>query len=520
MSFLSNFRPADYWHRMFSSPFTYFSDARSELDQAKGPTSLAQHKNQQIRFFAIAISILLGISSIGHAQESPQITILPLTEMQNSFSGDLTQMLERRVIRALVARSKTDFFIHNGKPSGAMADFLIEYEKVLNAERSKSDIEIKIVYVPVRFDQLIPSLLAGKGDLIAAMMSITPEREEQVDFVSGRRFSVNEVVVTSSAVGDLESLQDLAGRSVYVLPGSSYLAHLKVFSESLVEQGRKPIEIVDGDPNLTLEDILELTNAGVVSITVADDFKANLWAKALPDITVRNDLKLNSDGNIGWAVRKSNPELKADLLKFSESVRKGSLLGNMLFKKYYQSEKFIKNPGAEEEREKLHQVTVFFKKYADQYEFDYLALVAQAFQESGLDQSVRSPAGAVGIMQLLPSTAADSKVGIPNIESVESNIHAGAKYMALLRDTYFNEPELTEKDRLAFLWAAYNAGPNKVRKLRKQASEMGLDPNRWFFNVEHVAREVIGQETVRYVSNIYKYYIAYHLLTQLSGEEL
>jgi len=401
-----------------------------------------------------------------------------------------------------------------------MADFLHEYEKVLNAERSKSGIEIKVIYVPVRFDQLIPSLLAGKGDLIAAMMSITPEREEQVDFVSGRRFSVNEVVVTSNSVGDLKSLQDLAGRSVYVLPGSSYLTHLKKFSESLVEQGRKPIEIVEGDSNLTTEDILELTNAGVVSITVADDFKANLWAKALPDIIVRNDLKLSSDGNVGWAVRKSNPELKAHLLKFSESVRKGSLLGNMLFKRYYQSEKYIKNPVAETEREKLKQVTALFKTYAGQYDFDYLALVAQAFQESGLNQGVRSPAGAVGIMQLLPSTAADKNVGIPDIEDLESNIHAGAKYMALLRDTYFNEPGLAEKDRLAFLWAAYNAGPNKVRRLRKKASEMGLDPNRWFFNVEHVAREVIGQETVRYVSNIYKYYIAYHLLTQLSGDEL
>ena len=423
------------------------------------------------------------------------------------------------MVRALVPRSRTDFYIHKGKPAGVIADLLHEYEKALNAGRSKSDIEIKISFVPVRFDRLISSLQEGKGDLIAAMMTMTPEREEQVDFVSGKRLSVDQVVVTSSSAGAVESLQDLAGRSVYVLRGSSHQSHLKQLSQALVDQGLEPIEVVESDPNLASEDILELVNAGVVEMTVADDFKANLWAQVLPDIVVRNDLKVSSGGNLGWAVRKSNPELNEHLGQFVETVKKGSMLGNILFKRHYQSTRWIANPAADEERDKFDQMASMFRKYADQYGFDYLALAAQAYQESGLDHNVRSAAGAVGVMQVLPSTAADPKVGIPDIEGLENNIHAGVKYMAFLRDSYFKEPEIDEQDRRAFLWASYNAGPNKVRKLRQRATEMGLDPNRWFFNVEHAARDIVGQETVRYVSNIYKYYIAYQLLTELSARQ-
>jgi len=464
-------------------------------------------------------SVSVSISANGYAQESGPVAGIPLEDIHVPFTGDLTQMMERRVIRALVPRSRTDFFIHNGKPAGAMADLLHEYEKFLNAGRSKSDIEIKIAFVPVRFDQLIPSLLEGKGDLIAAMMTVTPEREEQVDFVSGKQLIVDEVVVTARSADAVESLQDLSGRSVYALSGSSHLLHLEQLSQELVDQGREPIQIIESDPNLVSEDILELVNAGVVEMTIADDFKADLWAQILPDIVVHNELKVNIDGNVGWVVRKSNSELNTHLSEFIETIKKGSMLGNILFKRHYQSTKWIKNPVSEEEREKFAQMASMFKKYAGEYGFDHLAIAAQAYQESGLDHNVRSAAGAVGVMQVLPSTAADSNVGIADIEDLENNIHAGVKYMAFMRDRYFKEPGLNENDRRAFLWASYNAGPNKVRKLRNRASEMGLDPNRWFFNVEHAAHDIIGQETVRYVSNIYKYYIAYHLLTELSTDK-
>jgi membrane-bound lytic murein transglycosylase MltF len=118
----------------------------------------------------------------------------------------------------------------------------------------------------------------------------------------------------------------------------------------------------------------------------------------------------------------------------------------------------------------------------------------------------------VGVMQVLPSTAADPNVAIERIDELENNIHAGVRYLAFLRDRYFSDPEISPLDRNAFSWAAYNAGPAKVRKMRQQAAKMGLDPNIWFSNVEVAAARVVGREPVQYVSNIYKYYVAYRLV--------
>ncbi|TDJ32900.1 MAG: lytic transglycosylase F, partial [Gammaproteobacteria bacterium] len=214
-----------------------------------------------------------------------------------------------------------------------------------------------------------------------------------------------------------------------------------------------------------------------------------------------------------WAVRKNNPELLESLNAFLRQHRKGTLLGNIFFKRYFQDTKWVGNPLAQKERERLHKLLEIFARYSDEHGFDWTAIAAQGYQESRLDQNVRSAAGAIGIMQLLPSTAADPNVGIPDITTIENNIKAGVKYMAFLRDRYFSDPAIPPEDQVYFAFAAYNAGPARVRQLRDKASAMGLDPNRWFNNVERAAMVVIGRETVRYVANIYKYYIAYRLVS-------
>ncbi|WP_456404092.1 transglycosylase SLT domain-containing protein [Thiolapillus sp.] len=258
-----------------------------------------------------------------------------------------------------------------------------------------------------------------------------------------------------------------------------------------------------------------MVNAGVVGLTVIDDYKAKLWAQVLPDIRVQENLAISQGNHLGWAVRNSNPELAADLGKFWKKVQKGSLMGNILIKRYYKNTRWIKNPGREQARKKFIHLLELFRKYGDEYGFDALALAAQGYQESELDQNRKSHRGAVGIMQLLPSTAKDKNVGIADISTEENNIHAGAKYMAFLRDRYFSDPAIRPDDRMAFSWAAYNAGPAKVRKMRAKAEAMGLDPNRWFGNVEIAAGKIVGRETVRYVANIFKYYAAYKLLADL-----
>ena len=451
-------------------------------------------------------------AALAQEQDDPLARIFPDVGAVKS-TGDLSAMKERKVIRALVTISKTDFFIYNGQPKGLQAEFLHEYEKTLNKGVSRRELMTRVTFVPVPFNELIPALTEGRGDIAAALLTITPERERQVNFISGHRWTVNEVLVTNKSVEGITSIYNLAGRSVYVLRGSSYVEHLKKLNEEFASRMIPQILIVEADANLLSEDIIELVNAGVVDMTIIDDFKAELWAQIFPDVVVREDIRISTGGHVGWAIRKNNPELEANLKEFLPQIRKGSLLGNMLSDRYFETTKWIRNPMDELERQKLEGFMLFFKEYGDQYGFDWLAIVAQAYQESGLDHNSHSRAGAVGIMQLLPSTA--EYIGFPDVTEIENNIHAGVKYLSHIRERYFSDPELTEVDRFAFTWAAYNAGPSKVRKMQARAKKMELDPDKWFQNVEYAALRIVGQETVTYVANIYKYYIAYALSREL-----
>ena len=483
-----------------------------------GESLMEMSRNTPLIIATLLIAASLGsyATTFAQAQGDPLSEIFPDIGALDS-TDDLSAMKERKLIRALVTLSKTDFFIHNGQPKGFQAELLQHYEKALNEGVSRRELRTHIAYVPVPFSELIPALDAGRGDIAAALLTITPEREKEVKFISGRRWEVNEVLVTHKSVEGIESVDDLTGRRVYVLRGSSYVEHLEKLNEELASKNMARVDIVEADVNLLSEDIIELVNAGVVDMTVIDDFKATLWAKIFPNVAVREDIKISTGGYVGWAIRKNNPELEASLEAFLPQVRKRSLLGNVLTKRYFGTTKWIRNPMDELEREKLEGFMLFFREYGDQYGFDWLAVVAQAYQESGLDHNAQSRAGAVGIMQLLPSTA--ESIGFPDITPIEANIHAGVKYLAHLRENFFSEPGLAEVDRFAFTWAAYNAGPNKVGKMRTLAERMELDPNKWFQNVEYAALRLVGQETVRYVANIYKYYIAYALSRELLNKK-
>ncbi|WP_418317095.1 transglycosylase SLT domain-containing protein [Piscinibacter sakaiensis] len=430
------------------------------------------------------------------------------------FVGDLGEIRERRVLRALVVPSNSDFFLSGARIEGLQARLLLEFEKQLNRGIRRAEDRVRVQFLPVTFDRLIPELEAGHGDIAAAMLTLTPERERRVAMISAKAMPVNEVVVTHRGSEPVRSIEDLAGREVHVVRGSSYAEHLRELNEVFDEQGLDPVEIHEADSTLIGEDMLELVNAGVVDLTVVDDFKARLWAKVYTDIVIHNDVRLSEGGHVGWAVRKGNPELQASLQQFLRKVRQGTLLGNMLNAQFLGRSESISDPTSPEDRRKLDAVRSLFERYAKRYEFDPLALLAQAYHESGLDQSRRSSRGAVGMMQLLPSTARDPAVGIPNISSIENNVHAGAKYMAYLRDRYFSTDDIPADEQMAFVWAAYNAGPGRVSQMRRLAEKMGLDPNRWWGNVEVAAGRLVGRETVKYVADIHKYQIAYNLLDQ------
>ena len=176
----------------------------------------------------------------------------------------------------------------------------------------------------------------------------------------------------------------------------------------------------------------------------------------------------------------------------------------------------MKDAASKSEREKFLAVVEYFQKYGDTYEVDWLLMGAQGYQESQLNQAVRSPVGAIGVMQAMPRTG--KELGVGDIRDVEANIHAGVKYMRWMIDQYYGKEPMTTLDKALFAFASYNAGAGRIAQLRKEAAKRGLDPNVWFNNVEYVAAEKIGAETVTYVSNIYKYSIAYHLILEARAE--
>jgi len=444
------------------------------------------------------------------AAEPPAI----VAEMMAPFYGDFDAMVEKRVIRVLVTYNKTNFFLDRGTQKGITADFLREFEKSLNKELRLGRRPLQVAAIPVLRDKLIPFLEEGRGDIAAASLTITPDRAQRVSFSVPARRNVGELVVTGPRSQALKGLDDLAGKRVFVRASSSYWESLEKLNASFRDRGLAAIEIAQASEYLETEDLLEMVNAGLIEITVADDYLARFWAQVLPDIVVHEDLAIATGRDISWAIRPDTDGLKARVDRFIEANRTGTLLGNMLFKRYLQDTKYVKNALAEEDRRRFGTLVTLFRKYSDQYDFDYLMVAAQGYQESGLDQSVRSRAGAIGIMQLLPSTAADKSVGIPDISTIDNNIHAGTKYLRYIADHYFDDPEIDDLNRTLFAFASYNAGPNRIRRLRSKAAEMGYDPNQWFRNVEVVVANEVGREPVQYVSHIFKYYTVYSLLTE------
>jgi membrane-bound lytic murein transglycosylase MltF len=428
-------------------------------------------------------------------------------------------MLDVRLIRALVVRSKTFYFFDGAQQRGITYDLLKAFEKQINEEMKTGHLPVYLAFIPVSRDQLIPALLDGRGDIAVANITITPEREEVVDFSIPLLKNVRELVVTSTDVKLMSSIDELSGMTVHVRESSSYHSSLLQANVKLKERGMQPINVVLVSEYLEDEDLLEMVNAQLMPAIVVDSHKVHFWDQIFDNIRIHEELALRNGGDIAWAFRKDSPELAQVVNNYVKKNRKGSLMGNILFKRYLQNTKHVRNALEPGEMEKFNATVALFQKYADQYDFDWLFLIAQAYQESRLNQDTRSSAGAVGVMQLLPTTAADKSVEIEDITVLENNVHAGAKYMRWLRDNYFNEPGMSDEEQTLFSFAAYNAGPGKVIRLRKEAAEMGLDPNIWFDNVEVVAAKRIGRETVQYVSNIYKYWVAYTLAFNMNQDK-
>jgi len=445
----------------------------------------------------------------GHAERRLREVMFDLDpSLLDTVRGD-----GERFLVVLIPYDRTRFFLNEGRPRGFEYDLVQAYRDHVNERRGPGEPELETVFIPTAFAELVPLLASGVGDIAAGGLTVTEARAEQVDFSAPYFEDVSEIVVAHGPSGLADSIsapEDLAGRTVMVPEGTSYIDHLEALNERLEADGLDPVEISVADPVLMSEDILEMVNAGIVPLAVIDDHLARLWAQVLPDIALLEEAAVHEGGAIAWAIRPGAADLKASIDAFMDEVRKGTLLGNILFERYYEDTRWVTNPLSEEGLADLARYRSLFEAYAAQYGFDWRMIAALAYHESRFDQNAQGSQGAVGLMQIKPETA--KAMGFDDVSGVEANIHAGVRYLAHLRDEYFSDPAIPEDERVRFALAAYNAGPTRIAELRRMAAEeMRLDPNRWFFNVERAAAKAIGRTPVRYVSNISKYFMAYSL---------
>lgn len=426
------------------------------------------------------------------------------------YKGDLDTMLKRRVIRVAVPYSRTLFFNDKGVQRGLTAENVQQFERWLNKKYKTGAHPITVYAIPTTRDRMLQKVIDGKAEIAAGNLTITPERDTKVDFsdpINDR--DIFEVAVTGPASPKLTSLDDLAGKEVHVRPSSSYHTSLQKLNETFRKAGKPPMTLRLVPDALEDEDMMDMLNAGVLNIIVVDDWKAALWAGMLPNLQVHRDIRVSDGGRVGWAFREGSPQLAALINEFFVANNKAVGSPEKRLAAYQKRLKTMKNPTADSDWQRFEQALQFFKLYGERYHFDYLMMTAQGFQESGLNQNAKSHVGAIGIMQIMPATG--KELGVGDIQQAEANVHGGIKYMRKLMDTYFADADFDETNRTLFAFAAYNAGPGRIAKLRKEAEAEGLNPDKWFNNVELIAAKRVGQETVGYVRNIYKYYAAYKL---------
>jgi membrane-bound lytic murein transglycosylase MltF len=476
-----------------------------------------------MKHVAMLALVLVGclLAAVTHAQAPAQPPAaksglgLSNTSAQ-PWTGDLDGMIKRRLVRVLVPYSKTYYFVDRAVQRGISYDAGQLLEKDLNNRLKSRHLRVHVVFVPVARDKVIPALLEGQGDMAMANLTITPERLKQVEFADPTLRNVSEIVVTGPGAEPIATVEDLAGKEVYIRKSSSFYDSIEKLNAELAKTRKARVKVRPAPETLETEDILEMVNAGLFKVTIADDHTAQFWKQIFTKLTLHPEVAVRTGGEIAMAIRKGSPQLKAELNAFLARYPKGSAVRNQLLEKYLKSTKWAKAATSREDLVKFERTVEFFRKYGDRYDLDYLLLMAHGYQESQLNQEARSPVGAIGVMQVMPATGKDMRVG--DITKIDPNIHAGVKFLRTMINEHYAKEPMDQFNKGLFAFAAYNAGPGRIGQLRKLATQRRLDPNVWFNNVELMAAEKIGRETVTYVSNIYKYYLAYQMIEEQRAE--
>lgn len=454
--------------------------------------------------------MLLYLGSISFAAQEPaNKATISGDPVYKTWTGDLDGMVKRRFIRVLVAYNKSTYFIDKGTQRGIAYDSMKLFEASLNKKLQLGKLGLHMVFIPVARDESFKGLAEGRGDISIANLTITPDRLKLVDFAEPLYKNASEIVVTGPGAPAITKVDDLSGQAVYVRQSSSFFESLTALNERFKKEGKKEIIIKPASENLETDDILEMVNAGLIKITIADSHVATFWKQVFTGITLHPDVTVRTGADIGWAIRKNSPQLKAELDAFIKTNAKGTATYNMMFQKYLKNLKYVENATSEAEIKKFQELLKFFRQYGEKYKVDWLLMGAQGYQESQLNQNAKSQVGAIGVMQLMPATGKDMNVG--DISETETNINAGIKYMRFMMDQYYKNDPMDDLNKMLITFGSYNCGPGRMRSLRAETAKRGLNPNVWFGNVERITAERVGQETVTYVSNIYKYYLAYKI---------
>ncbi|MET1411032.1 transglycosylase SLT domain-containing protein [Roseibium sp. HPY-6] len=472
---------------------------------------ISDYKNLFLCFF-IGICCIFQLDSGSLRADETQDKLANTLEdtLTRPFQGDFDAILERGFLRVLIPFSKTGYFIDKGVQRGVSVDLAMELEKHL-AKTQKKTIDFEVVLIPTPREKLFTRLAESRGDIALGNLTITDERKKLVGFSAPLLKDVHEVPVTTNDVPQMKSPLDLSGHKVYVRKSASYYQSLENLNRKLARAGKKTIEIELADAWMEDEDILELVSAGKVPMTIVDQHKAELWQDVLSGLMLHPAAAVRTDGQMAVAVRPNAPDLLKEIDAFAKTVKKGTLIGNLVFKKYLQEADYLRNMRDDDYEAELQKFTSLFRKYADEYDFDWLLIAAQSFQESKFDPTARSGAGAVGLMQIKPSTAEGNPINITGIAAdPDKNVHAGVKYLRFIANQYFADLDKDQADQTFFALAAYNAGPSRFERLRDQAKKQGYDPDKWFGNVEWIVAAQIGRQPIEYVGNIYQYYVVFH----------
>ena len=418
---------------------------------------------------------------------------------------DLAEVRKSGELRVLVNQSRNSSGEVKGQSIGVEQHRLRAFEQYLNRNaRDGRNLRLKIVPLPK--DQLLGALQKGQGDLVAPGEVLVAHGGRLVAASAPIRRDVPLVVVGNRGNRHYRKLEDMAGRSLVLPVGSAVGEALREVNQRLAERQLPPIVIEWADPSLAVEDVLEMVQAGIYPWTAVEQPIAERWSKVLPRLRIDRHLLVGQTADMNWYVRRDAPMLRASIDRFLASYRQPADQ-DATFQRVYRRLYKVRNPLTRTDRQRLEKVRQVLQKHGQQQELDWLHLAAVAYKESTLNPAARGASGATGLKQITPAAA--RSVGVGNIQALDGNVLAATRYMARIRREFFASRQISEEQRMAFILAAYNMGPQRVQSLRAEARRRGLNPNQWFFQVERIAMEQLGMGVVTYVNSVNKYYLAF-----------